>query len=373
MISGLTLRMNGPGLSSGLSSVLSRYVMRNVLGYTVLVLAVLLILIGLYLFLDQTDELGVGRYGVFDALVVVACRLPLQAFTLLPIAALMGALLALGNLARGSELVAMRAAGVSVFALAGWVMMAGVLLTTLTWALGDYVSPPAERFADHYKALTTSNQYAASGSETVWAKDGNMFVSVTKQTDAAEFGGVQVMRFDDNGRLQSVARAHSADLDQSDQWTLHDYAETRFEAGRTVVTRQTSAALRTGLSAEFLGAANADPDLMTGRALLRYVQYLQANKLENAEYRTAFWTRIARTCTLMVIVVLAVPFSFGPMRSSGMGARMVIGILIGAVFFLLAKLLENAREVYDLHPLLVAWGPTGILALITSVALARVR
>ena len=356
-----------------MTSVLSRYVVRNVLAYTALVMAVFLILIGLYLFLNQTDEVGTGRYDVLAALVVVACRLPQQAFDLLPIGALMGSLLALGNLARGSELIVMRASGVSVFRLARWVSVAGAILMVITWGLGDYVAPQAERFADRYKTLAKTNQYSTLGSEDLWAKDGNVFLSVQKQSDVNSFGGVYVLRFDENRRLQSVGRADAAELGDGQFWRLKRYVETRFDADRVVATRQDSVGFQTKLSAEFLGAAAADPETLTGTALLRYIKYLNDNKLKSTQYTTAFWTRVARTCTLVIIVMLAVPFSFGPMRSTGTGARMVVGILIGALFFLMAKLLSSGGAVYNLHPLVIAWGPTGVLVLATTIAIARVR
>jgi len=354
-------------------TVLSRYVVRNVLAYTALVMSVLLILIGLYLFLTQVDEVGTGRYTVFSALVVVMCRLPQQAFDLLPVGALMGSLLALGNLARGSELVVMRASGVSVFRLAGWVAIAGAGLTLLTWVIGDYVAPQAERFADRYKTLAKTNQYSTLGSDDLWAKDGNVFLSVQKQSDINSFGGVYVLRFDEERRLQSVGRAESAELADGQSWRLKRYVETQFNADRVVATQQGSVTFQTNLSAEFLGAAAADPETLTGTALLRYIRYLDDNRLESTQYQTAFWTRVARTSALLIIVMLAVPFSFGPMRSTGMGARMVVGILVGALFFLLARLLSNGGAVYNLNPLIIAWGPTAVLALVTTIAIARVR
>ncbi len=354
-------------------SVLSRYVVRAVLGYTALVMAVLLILVGLYLFLTQTDELGIGRYGVFDALIVVACRLPKEAFTLLPIGALIGSLLALGNLASSSELIVMRVSGVSVFRLAAWVAVAGAMLTVVTWIIGDYIAPPAERFAIQYKALAKTNQYNTIDSEDLWAKDGNVFLSVQKQNGANSFGGVYVIRFDEQRRLQSVGRADAAELGDGQSWRLKRYVESRFEGDRVAATQQPVLTLETKLSAEFLGVAAADPETLTGTALLRYIAFLDDNRLESAEYRVAFWTRVSRTCALLVIVMLAVPFSFGPMRSTGMGARMVVGILVGAGFFLVAKLLSNGGEVYGLDPLVIAWGPTAVLVLVTTVAIARVR
>jgi len=354
-------------------SVLFRYVFREVMTYVALVMALLMVLTGLYLFLTQMNELGIGRYGVFEVLVVVACRLPQQAFTILPIAALMGALLALGNLARGGELVVMRVSGASVFRLAGWVASAGAVLAVLTWCIGDYVAPPADQFGNQYKSVAQTNQLAGGADGLMWAKDGNMFVSVYKQQDINHLNGLYVVRFDDQRQLQSVGRAFTARLDNAQGWQLQNYDETKFESDRTVATHAPVVALKTNLSAEFMSGARADPTSLAGHTLLKYARYLETNHLKSDEYRTAFWIRVARTCAIVVIVMLALPFSFGSMRSTGMGARIVIGISVGAVFFLLAKLFVNARFAYALDPLVIAWGPTMTLAVVTAVALLRVR
>ena len=87
--------------------------MRAVIGYTLLVMLVLLILNALYLLISQQDEIGVGNYTATSALLYVGLRLPQSAFDMLPIASLIGSLLSLGNLARSMELVVVRAAGVS--------------------------------------------------------------------------------------------------------------------------------------------------------------------------------------------------------------------------------------------------------------------
>jgi lipopolysaccharide export system permease protein len=68
-----------------------------------------------------------------------------------------------------------------------------------------------------------------------------------------------------------------------------------------------------------------------------------------------------------------VPFAFGPMRSTGTGARTVVGILIGVAFFFLAKMIESGGDVFNAPPIAVAWAPTLLLALVTTAALARVR
>jgi len=68
-----------------------------------------------------------------------------------------------------------------------------------------------------------------------------------------------------------------------------------------------------------------------------------------------------------------VPFVLGPLRSSGAGARMAIGIGIGVVYVLINRMLENSGDVYGLSPLLVAWAPLAGLAMVTGVAISRTR
>jgi lipopolysaccharide export LptBFGC system permease protein LptF len=61
------------------------------------------------------------------------------------------------------------------------------------------------------------------------------------------------------------------------------------------------------------------------------------------------------------------------MRSTGTGSRTVVGIMIGVVFFLLAKMLESGGAVFELPPIVIAWVPTALLTLITAIAVSRVR
>jgi lipopolysaccharide export system permease protein len=112
---------------------------------------------------------------------------------------------------------------------------------------------------------------------------------------------------------------------------------------------------------------------LSSRDLHAYVGHLKQNGLESARFETAYWARIARTAAVIVVVMLAVPFSFGSLRSSGAGARMVLGILLGAAFFLLARMMETGGQVFGLSPFVIGWSPTMLLALTTGIAIARTR
>jgi lipopolysaccharide export system permease protein len=356
-----------------MTSILSRYVVKGVIGHTFLVLLVLLALSGLYLVITEQDDIGVGEYAAEDALLFVALSLPQYAFDMLPIAALIGALLALGSLARSMELIVVRAAGVSAFRIALWVAGGGLILMLVTAALGELVAPPMERYARQMKTFEKFREFSMAGNRSAWAKDGDTIISVRQQSADNRYGGVYVFHFDPQRRLRTMARANSASIEDGNLWRLENYRETQIDADHVTPRRAAATDLQTTLSAEFLGLATLEPEALAARDLWSYMQHLRANDLDARQYETAFWARIARTAAVAIIVVLAVPFAFGPMRSTGTGARTVVGIMIGVVFFLLTKMLESGGAVFELPPIAVAWLPTALLTLITAFAIARVR
>jgi lipopolysaccharide export system permease protein len=353
--------------------ILGNYIVRTILGYTALVMLVLLALGALFLFIGQQDDIGTGGYTATQALLFVALNLPSYLFQLLPVGALIGALLGLGNLARGSELVVMRASGVTTTRFCVWLGVAGFILAVLMVGLGEFVAPPLEKYARQLKVFSKYSEFSFAGNRGTWVRDGDTIISVEQQSAGARYGGVQVFRFDSERRLLGVGRADSASVDDTNGWQLEGYAETRFADGRTEVDRSATKEVRTSLSAEFLGLAVVEPETMGLRDLRAYIAHLKRNNLDYTAFEAAFWARIARVTALVLVVILALPFALGPMRDSGQGARTVVGILIGAGFVLLSQTLESSGRLFDLAPWIVGWGPTLLLAALTMALVARIR
>jgi len=291
--------------------IMARYVGRAIVSFTLLVMAMLLILFGVYLFAAEQDDIGVGRYALTDAFWYSILNLPRHAFDLLPIGALIGALLALGNLARNSELTVMRAAGVSAMRLGQWAAITGLFLAICTWIIGDYIAPPLERMAREQKTFAKFTQVSLTGRQSAWAKDGDTFISVQQQTTENQFGGVYVFRFDNERRLISVGRATDARASADKLWELRDYAESVIQppsiadGARPVVGSSIIAArvpkqtLATNLSPEFLGLATADPSVLPGRVLAGIISHNRENGLDTRHLEIALWSRIARTASLV--------------------------------------------------------------------------
>jgi lipopolysaccharide export system permease protein len=103
------------------------------------------------------------------------------------------------------------------------------------------------------------------------------------------------------------------------------------------------------------------------------IRYLQANKLGSEPYEIAFWSRVARTVGILVALLFALPFGFGSLRNASLSARTAFGVALGIVYVFLQRLVESGAQVFNLDPLLLAWVPTGLLALATAMMMWRVR
>lgn len=351
--------------------ILTGYLLRTILSSTLLVLLVLIALAGLFEFIGQLDNVQ-GDFGIPEALLFAALRLPQLSFEMLPIAALIGALLGLGNLATSSELVVMRTAGVSVMRLIGMVAIAGFVLMVVTALLGEFIAPPLDYFARHMRNEAIFEQQEDFDNAT-WIKDGPVILHLERINTEFEFGGIYLYRFYDDNSLQSVGRAENAGIDEDDRWILENFRATRFVDAGVQVVESSLAVESFDINSELLGITLVKPISLSARGLMSYIDYLQANGMTAERYQTELWARITRTVTVMVMPVLALAFVFGSLRSVGHGTRLIIGVLIGLLYFLASEMLANSGQVFNLNPAVVSWLPSIALLVVTAFALSRVR
>ena len=354
-------------------NLLDRYVIRAVLGGVFVVLAVLLALAAMFLFANQQDDIGIGTFSALDAFFFVLLNLPQLVYELMPIAVLIGALLGLGTLARGSELTVMRAAGISVWRIAGSVLMAAVMLAVIAVVCGEFLAPPLQEMAKRQKALSKFSNISFANRGGAWVRDGNLLINVTQQSGRGEFGGMRIYELTPDHQLTSVATASTASVEPDGSWKLTRYARTQFGGEVIESSQAASRSFKSGVGGDFLGLTVAEPRQLETRVLWELVQHLKENGLDARTQEFAFWSRIARTTAILFTALLALPFVFGSLRSAGSGARLLIGVLIGVTFFFAQRMLESGAVVFDASPLVLAWMPTAVLSAAALILVARTR
>ncbi len=338
-----------------------------------MVLLVLLSLGAFVEFIGQQDDIGIGTYGVPEALLYVLLKLPRLAAGMLPVSVLLGALLGLGNLANHSELIVMRTSGVSIEELVKAVARAGIVVAIFGIVLGEYMSPPLDRYARQLKTFSKSGEMGLAGGQSVWVRDGRAIFNVSKAGEGNRFGGVYVFVMGEDGELAAIGRANSAQLTEKNEWMLNNFAETVFTADGVRIRKVARESQQNNLTTDLLAMTEVRASSLDAIELYRYIQYLRNNGLNASRYQIAFWTRLSMAAGIVVMAVLALPFVLGELRSTGAGARMLVGVIIGLAYFLLSKTMGDSGEVYGLNPFLVAWLPTIMLAGVTTIALGRTR
>lgn len=352
---------------------LTRYIALEVLKGVAVTVAVLVAVTTFVELVGQLDDVGTNDYGFREVLSYVALRLPRTVFEILPPAALIGSLLSLGNLAVHRELIVMRASGVSNLQLLGAVSLAGFALLVVMGLLGESLAPSLGAYAREMRMRALHEDMIETGQST-WLKSGDRIWNLRRGRGEFDFGGVYIFDLTPDWRLERIGRADSAEPGAEGEWLLTNYADTRFLGEQGVeVTREPVAHQRTNLSTDLLALAVVRQDLLDTPGLRRYIAYLEENELDASSYQIAYWSRIANIASVLLMTVLGLPFVFGGLRSAGKGARLLAGLVIGLGYYVATQMLQSSGEVFDLDPLVVAWAPTAVLLVVTSIAFLRLR
>jgi lipopolysaccharide export system permease protein len=355
-----------------MNGILSQYMMRTILTSTALVMIVLLALAGLFEFIAQLDDVENG-YQTPQAILFAALRMPVLAFELMPVSALIGSLLGLGALASNSEIIVMRSAGLSVIRLAGMVSLSGLVMLIFTGLIGEFIGPPLDFYARDMRIEARYGQEEERLGNATWVKDGPVYLHLERVSPEFEFGSIYVYRFDENGALQSIAKAENSGIDENDRWRLENLRETQFKDDGVQVVASNLTVESFEVNTELLGNAMAKPLSLSLRGLLTYIDYLERNALDASQYETELWYRVSRSVSVMIMPILALGFVFGSLRTSGTGGRLMIGVVIGLAYYLASEMLANSGQVFNLNPALIAWLPSIVLVLVTMFALSRTR
>lgn len=350
-------------------SRLDRYIGRSVL---LAILVVLAVIVGLALLFAFIDELGdvEGGYGTVDALLYVALTTPRRLYEMLPMAALIGCLIGLGTLASSSELTVMRAAGVSLGRIV-WAVTKPLLVIMLAGVLvGEYVSPLTEDVAQAKRSMAMGRGEAQSSRKGVWHRQGDEFVHINAVQPNGVLLGVTRYQFDDQRRLQVASFARRGEYREG-RWVLSGLSVTRFLEGRTEVEARSEEPWAVELTPQLLGTVVLEPEALSIVGLWRYIHYLGDQGLNNARYWLAFWTKSLQPVVTLSLVLLAISFIFGPLRSVTLGQRIFTGVVVGFVFRIAQDLLGPASQVFGFSPLLAVLVPAGIAAAIGLLLLRR--
>ncbi|MDX1490764.1 MAG: LPS export ABC transporter permease LptG [Pseudohongiellaceae bacterium] len=349
---------------------------RNIVLLSMLVVLALIVTMD-FLF-TLADELG-GTNENFtsgDALIYVLRLMPTSIYEMLPFSALGGALVGLGILASQNELVVMQAAGVRTRQLVWLVMKPTIWVMLFSLVLGEYVAPALQQKAQSERAILSSGGVALSSRGGDWRKIGNEFIHINAILPGGnELQGVTRYVVDDRRRLVSSSFSASAQYitdDSSPYWRLYDTQQTLFGNGQIAAERVDVLDWPVDMSPELLSVLLVEPERQSISGLYRFAEYFASQGLESDTYFLAFWKKLLQPLATASLVVLAIGFVFGPLRSATMGARLFVAIGIGLGFTIVQRMLGPASLLYGFSPLFAVLVPIALCLGAGVVLLRRV-
>lgn len=350
--------------------LVDQYIAKTILGSIGLVTLMLAGLQIFILFVNQLGDLGHVHFGIFQAAWYVLLLLPYQIYLFFPMAALLGCLIGLGMMANHRELVVMRAAGMSIWQVTLSVFKAAILLILMVTLLGETIVPQLSRVANDVKTEAMTEGQTLRTSKGMWLRYHNDFITIGRVVSNMELHNVYQFRFDAKHDL--IFSRHMKEIYYTGgNWRAIDIAETMIHETNTETRQKASMDWDVPLRPKVFGVGTNESDEMTLHELR---QYLRAQKLTNRaalNYWLDFWQRIFQPLTTLVMMMLAIPFIFGPLRSSTMGSKLLVGATVGFGFHILNKFFGPLCQVLQWPPILAAVGPTFLFALVGIYLMQR--
>ncbi len=337
--------------------ILDRYIGRYVLLGTLLTLLVLVSIIFFITLVEELDDVGQGRYGIPEALAYVLLIMPRVIYNVFPVSALIGSLAGLGMLATTHELVAMRAAGVSLRRIIGSVLRAGVVMMLAVFVVGELIAPYTERWAQTLRAEARTEKITLLTKYGFWARDGRAFVNIRQILPESRLADISFYEYGADRQLKLATHADNAYY-RDGKWMLQGIQQSEFHDDGVVTRRIEQAVWPSDLDPGILSVVVVKPEMLPAWGLYRYVRFLRDNGLDPQTYEVAFWGKVVMPVMLLVMLFVSMPFACGSLRSVSVSQRVFVGVLVGTVFFLFNKASAYMAVVYDFNPLLSATAPT---------------
>jgi len=350
--------------------ILDRYIAQTVIASILLVLLVLVSLDSFVRLVRELDEVGVGDYTQTEMLIYLALTTPYRVVQFFPITALLGAIVGLGVLASNSELVVLRSSGVSIFRISLAVLKTGLLFIIAIMITSEFVVPFSEKYAESRRSLKLAEQTALQTKNGFWSRDAGSYLNIREVSPRGDLGDIYIYEFDENHQLRNTTHAEKA-VYEDGQWLLQGITQSQVDTSG-ITTRQLSGAQWDSLlNPGLVNIVVTDPLRLSIFDLYNYYHYLKDNGQDAGRYELAFWVRVFSPLSIAVMFLLAVPFVFGPLRSVGIGQRIMVGFLVGLGFFLFNQTFNHLGTVYSLSPVMSASLPTGVFFIVTLILMRK--
>lgn len=348
----------------------SRYLLREFLRVVALALTTF---VGLYLCVDFFERFPAFlRHGARAGLIAsyFLLKIPLILTQMMPAAVLAGVLLSLGALARRSELMAMRACGVSLWQIGSPIALACLAISLLTMGWNEYVVPAATDRAHFLERVRIKNRTFEGhfGESEIWFHGRQSFTNIDRfDATRRELYGVTTYLFNGRFQLERILTASSARWTGA-SWEGKDVDELAFDSNATLVSKPLGGVpLPIDETPEDLTAVHRDADDLSFTTLAKQVRDLSRKGIDTTDYRVDLWLKTAIPFVSVVMALIAIPLASRTMRGSGVAAGIGLALAVGFSYWIVLGLTTSLGRSGILPAPLAAWSANVLFGMIGAI------
>ncbi|MGB5734023.1 MAG: LptF/LptG family permease, partial [Thiohalocapsa sp.] len=210
-------------------------------------------------------------------------------------------------------------------------------------------------------------QVSAAG---FWARDGDTYVNIRDIQPGARLSDITIYQV--RGiQLLSATHAQSAQY-RDDRWVLEGIERSHISGDQITVEKIAQAGWESLLNPQLLEVIVVEPHALPVWGLFRYLRYMHQSGQDAGRYEVAFWGKIVHPFLILAMIFVSIPVLLGSARSSGLGIKVFVGIVIGIAFYLVSRSFSYLSLLYELNPALAAIAPPLLFVAAAMLLLRRV-
>ncbi len=350
-------------LRFGFSSVIDMYVLRGFVFYFAILLVGFVVIFETFTLFELLDDIAKHRIATSDVVSYFGFLTVTLGYQLIPMAALTAVLVTLGVLAKNNELVAFKAAGISLYRVSVPLLVAGLILSGGLLVLDDTYVPYANQRQDElWNEMKGRPPQTYFSPLHQWIFGENAKIYNYELFDASHnlFGGLNVFELDPTTfqvrRRVYAARAHWDP--QQGVWILESGWVRDFSDGRVTSYVPFLAYALAELSEppSYFNREIRQWDQMNWVQLRQYIHELRQAGFDVARLSVQLQMKLAFPLMSTIIILLAIPFSILVGTRGAIGG-LALGVGVGIVYWAASALFEAMGAVGQLPPLLAGWAP----------------
>ncbi|MHA6722352.1 LPS export ABC transporter permease LptG [Sphingomonas sp. RS2018] len=331
-----------------------------------------LILQTLDLLSESGNILAQPGNGQAEILRYVSLRMPqIVSWPILPFSVLLATIITLSTLNQNSEIIALKAAGLSAHQVLAPLLVAALGVSIVSFSFNDRIVSRATATLDHWKDVDYGPLPIDRGDRTnVWVRSGDDLIRVQHirgRGDAAQLGGVSVYERN-GGALVSITTAPSGRRD-GDGWRLTGAQRFDVAAGRLQAID--SPVIGRGVRPDQFTLSSVNADGLSFGALKSAINDLSEAGRPTKALEGTLWHKLSGPLSAVLMPLLGAVAAFGVARSGKLFIRAVIGMALGFAYFVADNFALAMGNLGAYPPFLAAWAPFLLFLLVGEAVLIR--